>query len=213
MIFEQIKVGGYRNFSYLIGDEKRRAAAAVDPSFSPQRILEIAQNHGLRIIYIINTHSHGDHVNGNHYLKTKTGAKILGYEGGGSDLDVGVKDGEVIELGTLKLNIIHTPGHTDDGICILVEDRLLTGDTLFVGKVGGTDYGSGAKEQYESFHRKLLVLDDSVKIYPGHDCGVTPFSTMEEEKRSNPFLLQSSFEDFVSLKKNWLQYKAAHGIR
>ncbi len=213
MIFEQIRVGGYRNFSYLIGDEKRDAAAVVDPSFSPQRVLEIAESHGLIIIYIINTHSHGDHINGNHYLRTKTGAKILGYEGRSSDLDVGVKDGEVIELGTLKLNIIHTPGHTDDGICILVEGRLLTGDTLFVGKVGGTDYGSGAKQQYESLHRKLLVLDDSVKIYPGHDCGVKPSSTMEEEKRSNPFLLQSSFEDFVSLKKNWLQYKAAHGIR
>jgi len=213
MIFEQIKVGGDRNFSYLIGDEKRGIAAVVDPSFAPERILEIAQNHHLRTIYVINTHSHTDHTNGNHYLKTKTGAKVLGYEGRGLDLDLGIKDGDAIELGTLKLNIIHTSGHTEDSICILVEDKLLTGDTLFVGKVGGTDYGSGARKQYESLHKKLLVLDDAVKIYPGHDYGVKPFSTIGEEKRSNPFLLQSSFEDFLELKKNWLQYKRIHGIK
>lgn len=213
MIFEQIKVGGYRNFSYLIGDEKACVAAVVDPSFSPKKVLEVAESHGLRIIYIINTHSHGDHVNGNHYLKTKTGAKILGYEERGLDLDLGLRDGEIIRLGSLELNIIHTPGHTDEDICILVEGRLLTGDTLFVGKVGGTDYGSGARKQYDSLHKKLLLLDDVVKVYPGHDSGAKPFSTMEEEKRSNPFLLQSSFEDFVDLKKNWLQYKTAHGIK
>ena len=213
MIFEQIKVGGDRNFSYLIGDEEGGLAAVADPSFAPQRVLQTAQSHHLRVIYIINTHSHADHINGNHYLKTKTGAKVLGYEGANLDLDLGARDGQAIELGTVKLNIIHTPGHTEDSICILVEDRLLTGDTLFVGKVGGTDYGSGARKQYESLHKKLLVLDDAVKIYPGHDYGVKPSSTIGEEKRTSPFLLQPSFEGFVGLKKNWLQYKRIHGIK
>ncbi len=122
------------------------------------------------------------------------------------------RDGDTLRLGTMTLTFIHTPGHTDDSICVLGGNKLVTGDTLFVGKVGGTDYGAGAFKEYESLHNKLMTLDDGVEVYPGHDYGVKPSSTIGHERRTNPFLLRDSFESFLDLKMNWLEYKKEHGI-
>jgi glyoxylase-like metal-dependent hydrolase (beta-lactamase superfamily II) len=110
-----------------------------------------------------------------------------------------------------------TPGHTEDSICVLVKapgepGKLVTGDTLFVGKVGGTGYGDDARAEYDSLHEKLLRLPDDTEVWPGHDYGVAPSSTIGREKKTNPFLLCESFETFVELKRNWLRYKAEHGI-
>ncbi|MBN1504112.1 MAG: hypothetical protein JW952_03525 [Candidatus Eisenbacteria bacterium] len=91
--------------------------------------------------------------------------------------------------------------------------RLLTGDTLFVGKVGGTDFGEGARLEYESLQRKLMTLPDSTEVWPGHNYGGRPHSTVGEEKPTNPFLLRTNLSDFIKLKKNWLEYKRLHGIR
>ena len=110
------------------------------------------------------------------------------------------------------MTILHTPGHTEDSICIHIEDAVFTGDTLFVGKVGGTGFGSGAREEYASLHKKLLVLPDSTRVFPGHDYGTAAQSTIGRERRTNPFLLQPNFEAFVHLKQNWLSYKKEHGI-
>ena len=90
--------------------------------------------------------------------------------------------------------------------------KLVTGDTLFVGKVGGTDYGAGARAEYDSLHRKLMVLPDETEVWPGHDVGVAPRSTIGHEKRTNPFLRCEDFAAFVELKRNWLEYKRRHGI-
>ena len=126
--------------------------------------------------------------------------------------DVAASDGSALELGELTLRIIWTPGHTHDGICILVEDVLITGDTLFVGKVGGTGFGDDARAEYDSLHRKILTLPDHIRVFPGHDYGVRPESTIGDEKKENPFLLRDSFETFVDLKRNWAAYKEEHGI-
>ena len=125
--------------------------------------------------------------------------------------DIEVKDGDIFKLGALELRIIHTPGHCQDGMCILIENKLITGDTLFVGKVGGTDLEEGARLEYESL-QQLMQLDENLEVYPGHDFGAQPSSTIGYEKRNNPFILQPTLEDFVHLKANWVAYKAEHGI-
>jgi glyoxylase-like metal-dependent hydrolase (beta-lactamase superfamily II) len=126
--------------------------------------------------------------------------------------DIAVKDGEEIKIDNLTLKFIHTPGHTPDSMCILVEDRLVSGDTLFVGKVGGTGFGDDAKDEYNSLHKKLMVLPENTEVYPGHNYGVRESSTIGEEKRSNPFILCKSFEAFVDLKMNWAEYKRKNNV-
>ncbi len=201
MIFEQIHIGGDRNFAYLVGDEKSQLAAIIDPGLDPEKCLQQAGKYGLHVTYVINTHTHYDHSQGNDYLVRKTGARVVGYVL--PEPALGVQDGDELTLGSLTLKAIHTPGHTPDSICILVENKLITGDTLFVGKVGGTGFGKDARQEYESLHRKLMSLPDDVEIYPGHDYGVASTSTIGNEKKTNPFILQTSFEAFLELKKNW----------
>lgn len=211
MIFEQIPVGGDRNFAYLIGDERTRQAAVVDPAYLPDNVLQRASHHKLEVAYLINTHDHHDHSGGNETVLSKTRARLLA---GAAE---GFVDGQLIELGDVVLKLIHTPGHTTDSICVLASsagetDKLITGDTLFVGKVGGTGFGDDARDEYHSLHDKLMVLPDETEVWPGHDVGVAPSSTIGNEKKTNPFILQESFEEFVDLKRNWLEYKREHGI-
>jgi glyoxylase-like metal-dependent hydrolase (beta-lactamase superfamily II) len=213
MIFEQVAGGGDRNLSYLIGEEKTRKGIIIDPSYRPERILKRAEKHHLEMAYIINSHSHPDHVAGTDHIRAKTGAKVVMYKEAGYPFDIGVDEGQIFKVDKLELKIIHTPGHSKDSICILVENKLMTGDTLFVGKVGGTGSDEAARTQYESLHKKILTLDEKVEVYPGHDYGIKTSSTIGYEKENNPFLLQKSFQGFLSLKKNWLEYKRIHGIK
>jgi glyoxylase-like metal-dependent hydrolase (beta-lactamase superfamily II) len=209
---KQFRVGGDRNFGYLIADQTTKKAAMVDPSFSPELVVRFARDKGYEITYVFNTHDHYDHTNGNRVIEKLTGKRPLLL--GRADLETGtvVKDGASFPLGNLEIKILHTPGHTSDSICIYVGDAVFTGDTLFVGKVGGTDYGPGAKAEHHSLHQKLLALPGDTRVFPGHDYGVARESTIEHERQTNPFLLQPDFEAFVDLKRNWLAYKQEHGI-
>jgi hydroxyacylglutathione hydrolase len=210
MIFEQIRTGGDRNFAYLVGDEASKQAALVDPSNSPDKCVDRAEAHGLKVVYVVNTHGHYDHTDGNEAVRGRTGAQLVANSG---RADIRVGDGDTVSLGKLALRIIHTPGHTDDGICILAEDHLVTGDTLFVGKVGGTDLSDGAQKEFDSLKR-LLELPGETTVWPGHDYGTAPTSTIGNERETNPFLTRlNSFEDFVDLKRNWADYKREHGIK
>ncbi|MFC1479304.1 MBL fold metallo-hydrolase [Planctomycetota bacterium] len=211
MIFEQIKCGGDRNFAYIIGDEISGEAALVDPAYGVGDILARADELGLQVMYVINTHGHSDHSGGNTEVCEKTGAKIIAHKSV-PGADVPVSDGEKIELGSIALEFIHTPGHTPDSMCVLAGTHVCTGDTLFVGKVGGTGFGEDARQEYESLHKKLMVLHDEFHVYPGHDVGVKSVSTIGNEKRENPFILCPDFNAFLDLKKNWVQYKKEHGI-
>jgi len=213
MIFLQIHSGGDRNFSYLIGDETTKQAAIIDPGNPPSAELEALREHGLNLAYIINTHDHFDHTGGNSELKRLTSARTAMYERAHSSHDIGLRDGDILELGSCELRIIHTPGHTSDSICVLAGGELVSGDTLFVGKVGGTGFGRDARDEYESLHEKLMTLPEDTRVWPGHDYGVRPSSTIGLEKRENPFILRTSFEDFVDLKRNWAEYKREHGIK
>ena len=213
MIFEQIAVGGDRNFAYLVGDEESKKALLVDPAYSQEKVLSLVSDHGLQIIYVANTHGHYDHSKLSKRIASATGAQVVAHVCSAAREQLGLDDGYVLQVGSLGVKVIHTPGHTADSICLLAEDKLITGDTLFVGKVGGTDLGASARAEYESLFGKLLKLNDDVEVWPGHDYGVRPSSTIGKERRENPFLLCASFEEFVELKRNWTQYKREHGIK
>jgi len=199
MIFIQVLVETLRNFAYLIGDEKTRLAVVVDPAGAVERILKLAEDHGLKIIYIINTHSHSDHTAGSQELASITGAKIVMHKKARATKHLAVEDGDVISVGELKIKVIHTPGHSPDGISLLVEDKLLTGDTLFIGECGRTDLPGGSSEElYNSLFSKLVKLDDELEVYPGHDYGEKPHSKLGYEKKHNYTLKPRSKDEFVA---------------
>ncbi len=211
-MIKTFQTGGDRNLGYLIADNVTRKAVVIDPSYNPTAIAIFASDNGYEVVYAFNTHDHHDHTNGNEAFEAATGIRPLRL----GDLDAGssqaVADGAVFPLGNLGIRIIHTPGHTPDSICLLINGALFTGDTLFVGKVGGTDLGNGARTQYASLHEKLLALPGNTRVYPGHDVGVAPESTLQQERETNPFLLRPDVESFIELKANWGEYKKEHGI-
>ncbi len=212
MFVKQFLTGGDRNFGYLAADDETKKAAVIDPSYSPETIVTFANDHHYEIQYIFNTHNHFDHTNGNKTIQRMTGKIPLQF--GGKEVISGIiiADDARLPLGNLEITILHTPGHTNDSICISIGDAVFTGDTLFVGKVGGTDLGKQAKEEYNSLHQKLLTLPDNTRVFPGHNYGTVTQSTILQERKTNPFLLQPDFEAFVDLKRNWLDYKRKHGI-
>jgi hydroxyacylglutathione hydrolase len=212
VFIKQFKPGGDRNFSYLIADEKRAKAALIDPSYNAGLLVDEAEDQGLKILYIFNTHDHYDHTNGNEMAKSLTHREPLKFKDKDPLTGTIISDGATLPLGDLEIRVIHTPGHTPDSICLYVEDALFTGDTLFVGKVGGTDFAEQARQEYESLFKKVLALPAKTRVFPGHDYGTHPESTIEHEKKTNPFLLQPDFNSFVNLKRNWAQYKREHGI-
>jgi len=214
MIFEQIHAGGDRNFAYLIGDDSTREAAIVDPSYAPELALDHATRHGLSVRYVISTHSHPDHVAGNAYVLERTQASEVLHESSPHPSHSRVKDNGELAVGSINLRFLHTPGHIPDHVCVLCGRKLLTGDILFVGKVGGTGanfLGSDPKQQWESLQR-LMKLDASIEVWPGHDYGVAPSSTIGDEVATNPFLRCKNLEEFLYLKDHWAEYKKAHNI-
>lgn len=197
MIFVQIFIGFMANFTYLIGDEKSRLAIVVDPAGDLERILKEVEKHSLKVKYIINTHAHFDHINGNKDLALRTGARIIMHEKSREKKDTSVGDGSIIEVGNLKIKVIHTPGHTPESVCLLLDNKLLTGDTLFVGGCGRSDFlESNPKELYRSL-QKLMKLDEDIEVYPGHDYGEKPFSTIGYEKKNNYAFKFRTEEEFV----------------
>lgn len=201
MFFKQVKHHG-DNFSYIVADEATAEAAVVDPSFNADAIVAIAKDQNLKVKYIINTHDHTDHTAGNEEVRSAFGAKIVTHQLSRVRKDVGVVDGDTIKLGKVVIKVIHTPGHTSDGICLLVDNKLLTGDTLFVGECGRTDLPGGDSESmYNSLFQKLMKLDDAVEVYPGHDYGPKDHSTIGAERRTNYTLKTRTLEEFVAFMR------------
>jgi len=213
VMVEQFRTGGDRNFGYLCADETTGAAFAVDPSFSPDAVVDAAARKGWRLGYAFATHGHSDHTNGNEEFESLTGLKVLLYGDRCPLTGIAVQHGSIFPLGQSTVCILHTPGHTEESICIRAGDALFTGDTLFVGKVGGTSSDEDARQEYRSLHERLMVLPDATRVFPGHDFGTVPSSSIGHEKITNPFLLQPDVDSFIGLKQNWAAYKKAHDIR
>lgn len=197
----QLKVGNMANFTYIISDIQTHLAAIVDPSWDLQVVFELLTKKKLKAKHIINTHSHFDHVLGNEEAAKVTGATIIQHSYSQLHKDVSVAGNDVISIGALNLRVLHTPGHSEDSICLIIDkEAVFTGDTLFVGGVGRIDLpGGNVKEMYLSLYRKVSALEDQLTVYPGHDYGPFPFSTIGKEKQSN-FALQAKSEgEFLAL--------------
>jgi len=192
--------GGYdRNFSYLIYDEISKMGYVIDPLKDTEQYYEKSKELKVYITGVLNTHGHFDHTEGNASFKDK-GIPLV-------DNQI-----EEIALGREKIKVIKTPGHTSDSVSFFTDGKLFSGDTLFVGKIGGTENEGAAGIQFASL-QKLTDLPDDTIVYPGHDLGVTPTSTIGNEKRTNPFLLRDNIEDFLWLKNNWAKFKKENNIQ
>lgn len=188
MIIKQLEIGAMDNFSYIVGCEATGKALVIDPGGDVDHILAEAENAGLTIEMIVNTHAHGDHTAGNARLKALTGARIVLHEAdapGYPDADMRVHDEQQLSLGEITFDVIHTPGHTPGGICLYAQGNLFTGDTLFVGDSGRTDLAGGDRSTLGASIRRLMTLPDDTVVWPGHDYGPTPSSTIGWEKRHN----------------------------
>jgi len=197
MYFKQIQQHG-DNFSYIIADEETREAVVVDSSYNAGEIIRILKTEKLRLKYLINTHGHSDHTAGNEEMRFNFGVITIAHKLSINKPEVTVEDGDMISVGSVKIKVIHTPGHTPDGICLLVEGKkLLTGDTLFVSECGRTDMAGGdSAKLYNSLFDKLMKLRDDIEVYPGHDYGPRPHSTIGEERKSNYVLQPRTVEEF-----------------
>ncbi len=191
MIVKQIPVGSYDVFSYLIGCPKTREAMVIDPGGDVNHIIALAQKEDLHIKYIFNTHHHFDHTTGNDALKKRTDAKIVRHAleddlvSGGPKADIRLKDEKTFKVGEITFQVFHTPGHTPGGLCLYAEGQLFTGDTLFVGDSGRTDLAGGHRPTLGASIRRLMKLPDDTIVWPGHDYGPAPSSTIGNEKRTN----------------------------
>ena len=188
MIIKQIEIGYMDNFCYIVGCKNTGKALVIDPGADAERILSEAEKEGLEIVDIVNTHGHGDHTAGNTALKSLTGAQIIIHEQDADrypEADIFLANEKTLQMVEITFDIIHTPGHTPGGICLYAQGNLFTGDTLFVGDSGRTDLAGGHRPTLGKSIRRLMELPDDTIIWPGHNYGPTPTSTIHWEKRNN----------------------------
>ncbi len=201
MVFqiEQIPVGKMANFTYLIIDNEEKETAIIDPSWDLEKIFEIIKKNQYKVKYVINTHSHYDHILGNDQIVAITKCKVIQHKNSKEKHDISVNDGDECEVGKTLIKILFTPGHSKDSICLIVDSKIIiTGDTLFVGNCGRTDLpGSNPEEMYNSLFGKILNLDDNLVVYPGHNYGYKSISTIGEEKKNNYVLFPRTKEQFI----------------
>lgn len=210
VFIRQVLIGEYEVFTYIVACPETLEAVVIDPAGDVDRIDAVVEQEGLRTKYILNTHGHPDHILGNEKLKASVSAPICIHEADVAffsdrgvcedvsqelgmsctvPVDIPLQDGSILELGNLQIRVIHTPGHTPGSACFLIEGNLFTGDTLFVGAAGRTDLMGGSLDTLlESIEKKLLVLPGETVIWPGHDYGDTPSSTLEREMEENIYI-------------------------
>ena len=205
LYLKQIELGPLQNFVYLIGCPETRETAVVDPAWNVPAILEAAAQDEMKITKILITHTHFDHINGVEEMMGATDAQVFLHKKELSDIPIkrsslqGIEGGGEVSLGNLTLSLLHTPGHTPGSVCFNVEDKLIAGDTLFVGGCGRCDLPGGDVElMYKSLTR-LKQLDDQLMFYPGHNYGQEPSALIGKEKERNPFLMAPSEKDFLNL--------------
>ena len=209
MILLRLIVGPLQVNCFIVADEKTREAVVIDPGDDAADILKLINENELKVKYLVNTHGHFDHIGANKAVKEATGAEILIHEAdaplmasaamqssafgmhsvSSPPADRFVKDGEVITAGEIALKVVHMPGHSQGGICLLGQGVAFTGDSLFAGSIGRTDFpGGDLKALLRSIRKNLLTLPDDTKVFSGHG----PASTIGDERNENPFLNDQS---------------------
>lgn len=203
MLFEQVTTAGCQ--SYLVGCAETCAAAVIDPEISQlDRYVALAARDGLRIRHVIDTHTHADHFSATQQLARQLGVPVVMHRASPAPfVDMRLDDGEMVVVGRLRLQVLHTPGHTRDSMCLLAEDRLFTGDTLLIGATGRTDLPTGdAEALYDSLFRGILRLDPALKVFPAHDYKGLGHSTISQELATNPRLQTRDRTAFVEMMHN-----------
>jgi hydroxyacylglutathione hydrolase len=209
MQIEQIIVGHMAVFCYLVYDENTKDAILIDPAGNEDHLLRLLRDKGLTLRYIVNTHGHPDHTCGNNRLSKETGAPVVMHALDddffqkpeyanwarmmGTDpadpASIRVQDGDEMTFGSITMKFIHTPGHTPGACCILIDGNLFTGDTLFVGAVGRTDLPGGSFDVLvNSLIKRITTLPPETVVWPGHDYGDRPSSTVRDEMETNPYI-------------------------
>jgi len=204
MFIKSLVVGPLEENCFVIADTKTKEAMIIDPGDEPDRIMEIIKNNNLKVKYIVCTHAHFDHIGAVPDIKGKTGAKVVMHKNDLElyssakdqaalwgynleplpDPDMFVIEGDELIIGSLKFKVLHTPGHSPGGICLYGEGIILTGDTVFAGSVGRTDFFGGSIEELKKSFKRIISLPSSLKIFPGHG----ESSTVEEEKEMESFI-------------------------
>ena len=200
-------------FAYLIEDPDSRDAALVDPR--ADQVTDYArelEERGLRLRYVIETHTHADHLSGAAELRARTGAEVLISERAKSDIATRrLRDGDRLTVGARTIEVIASPGHTDDSVTLCVNGALLTGDALLIGGAGRTDFQNGSPDAlYETLHRRFAHLPGELTVYPGHDYAGRTHSTLAQERRTNPLLQIADRDRFVSVLRTSRQAKPAN---
>jgi glyoxylase-like metal-dependent hydrolase (beta-lactamase superfamily II) len=210
VIIKQIPVGPFQVLTYIVACPQTNDAVIIDPAGDEDKLLALIQTEGFSVKYILNTHGHADHVLGNPKLKSLLKIPVCMHEADDrffndpsvreksshelglpppDPVDIKLKDGDVFEVGTLNIEVIHTPGHTPGSVCYLVGENLFSGDTLFVGAAGRTDLiGGSLNTLIKSIEKKLIVLPKQTIVWPGHDYGESPSSTIGREMEENPYI-------------------------
>ena len=205
MIFEQLFDTKSSTYTYIVSSGKGREALIIDPVIEDtNEYIKILKNLDLKLVKVIDTHIHADHISGLNELSKRTKcSKIMGEHSSSEVVDIRVKDNEKIKIENIELISIYTPGHTDCSYSFLMNDRVFTGDTLLINGTGRTDFQNGnVLDQYESIFNKLLKLPEKTLVYPAHDYNGKRYSTIRDEKNNNPRLQVTSAEEYTKIMNN-----------
>ena len=205
MIFNQLFDEKSSTYTYIISSGKGREALIIDPVIEhTNEYIKVLENLKLKLVKVIDTHIHADHVSGLNELNKRTNCKrIMGEKSKSEVIDLRIKESEKINVENIELKAIYTPGHTDCSYSYLMNDRVFTGDTLLINGTGRTDFQNGsAEDAYDSLFNKLLKLPKDTLVYPAHDYNGKKYSTIENEKNNNPRLQVRSKEEYVEKMAN-----------
>tara|TARA_X000001036_G_scaffold41406_1_gene33238 strand:- start:869 stop:1558 length:690 start_codon:yes stop_codon:yes gene_type:complete len=205
MIFKQLFDEKSFTYTYIISSGKGREALIIDPVIEKtNEYLKVVKDLDLKLVKVIDTHIHADHISGLNELNKKTDCtRIMGETSPSEVIDIKVKDNEKIKIENIELTSIHTPGHTNCSYSFLMKDRVFTGDTLLINGTGRTDFqGGSTKDQYNSIFNNLLKLPKETLVYPAHDYNGKKFSTIIQEKNNNPRLQVNSLNEYEEIMNN-----------
>jgi hydroxyacylglutathione hydrolase len=209
LIIEVFKGGG-DNYAYVVGCSAKREVAVIDP-VSAHSILEFCGRKKLRVLYILNTHGHPDHTSGNEVIASSTGAKVMAHPAERIiNVSGSLKDKDKIPVGKIKIEVIHTPGHTMGSLCFKIANKLISGDTLFLAGAGNTRFGGGVDDLYESFKNKILPLPDRTEVYPGHDYAENNLRFARTLEPDNPSI-DAKLKEWKDVQRNGSFLKSTIG--